>query len=488
MPLSPARPVISYCLLILSVVLVAACDDSDPPATDVPSELAELDEHEQLPDTDSLDEHDSELPELDGDSTDSADIEASDQSDEEQSQPPPASGCPALPPASGTIIAVEPSQTAQLRGIVAAAAEGSTILFADGHYHLGGEYIWIDIPGLTLRSASGNREAVILDGDYETTEIITIAASNVTIADLSLRRAYTHPIHVTTAGSDVVNTLIYNVAITDPREQAIKINPGSGGFPDAGEIACSHLSLSDEGRPQVNPTSGGCYTGGVDAHQARGWVIRDNQIEGFWCPNGLSEHAIHLWRGCRDTLVMRNVLRDNARGIGFGLASSGEARSYVDAPCPTATGSYVDHYGGIIRNNVVFASRPELFASGSGFDCGICLWSACEAQVLHNSVVSTGPNFSSIEWRFSGASGNVVANNLVSHPLRERDGASATQLGNLGEAALSLFVDGAGGDLHLADGASAIDQGVVLEPGLCDDDVDGEARLDGAPDVGADER
>ena len=126
-----------------------------------------------------------------------------------------------------------------------------------------------------------------------------------TIADLTIREAATHPIHVvSTDGADTINTLIYNVHIVDPREQAIKINPNQGGyFVDDGEIACSHIELTDTGRSNVQPNPGGCYTGGVDAHQAWGWIIRDNVIEGFWCNTGLSEHAVHCWRGCRDTVV-----------------------------------------------------------------------------------------------------------------------------------------------------------------------------------------
>ena len=125
---------------------------------------------------------------------------------------------------------------------------------------------------MTLRSASGNREAVVLDGNYITTEIIQIVASNVTIADLTLREANYHPIHVMTDdGSDTLNTLIYNVHIIDPGQQAIKINPNSGGYyPDNGVIACSYIELTDAGRSQVWNINGSCYTGGVDAHQARG--------------------------------------------------------------------------------------------------------------------------------------------------------------------------------------------------------------------------
>ncbi len=395
--------------------------------------------------------------------------------------------CPALPPPGGTIVNV--TSVNQLVNAVNSAASGTTILIADGTYDLNGNFLRIDTPNVALRSASGNREAVVLDGNYQTTEIIQVAASNVTIADLTLREAYDHPIHVTSgSSSDTLSTLIYNIHIIDPGEQAIKINPNPGGYyTDNGVIACSHIELSDAGRAHVRNN---CYTGGVDAHQSRGWTIRDNRIAGFWCALGLSEHAIHAWTGSRDTLVERNTLVDNARGIGFGLNESqpGSFRTYSDNPCPSASG-YVDHYGGIVRNNTVFVSRAELFASDYGFDCGVCLWQACNARVLHNTVVSTQAPFSSIEWRFSNTRAEIT-NNLVSHNLRARDGALATQAGNLANAPFTLFANPSGGDLHLAAGASAaIDQGVSLAAGACDDDIDGDHRPDGpARDIGADER
>jgi hypothetical protein len=181
------------------------------------------------------------------------------------------------------------------------------------------------------------------------------------------------------------------------------------------------------------------------------------------------------------------VLRDNARGIGFGLATSGEARTYADNPCPIADGGYVDHYGGIIRNNFVSAGNAALFASDFGFDCGICLWQACDADVVHNTVASTQAPFSSIEWRFDYTDADII-NNLVTHNLRDRGGITRLS-GNLAYQPMSLFVNGPGGDLHLVSGARvAIDRGVVVSAGLCDDDIDGESRpINLIRDIGADE-
>ena len=396
-----------------------------------------------------------------------------------------AESCPVLPPPAGSVVTV--SSVPALQAAVNGAAPGVTIQVAPGHYNLDGVYLRITAPGVTLRGQGGDREAVVLDGNYITTEIVQVVASNVTIADLTLRAAYHHPVHVMPSATATNGTLVYNVHIVDPGQQAIKVNPLSPGGPyaDGGTVACSRIELTDAGRTHIRDD---CYTGGIDVHAGRDWTVRDNVIEGFWCASGLSEHAVHFWRESRDTTVERNVLRDNARGIGFGLDDSGTvARVWVDAPCPAAGGSYVDHFGGIARNNAISAHAAGLFASEYGFDCGVCLWQACGSQVLHNTVWSGDPaaSFSSVEWRFANTSATVT-NNLVNVTLRERDGAEATLAGNVTGAAAAWFVDAASGDLHLTPSATAaIDQGVVS--GVTDD-LDGEPRPRGAgPDVGADE-
>ncbi len=391
------------------------------------------------------------------------------------------SGCPPWPASQGREIIVPSGDVARLVAVVNTAEPGDVILLEDGAYPLNGEYIWIDVPGVALRSRSGDRSAVVLDGGYETTEIVTVLASDVTIADLTLRRAFTHGIHVTGGReADVTGTVVYNVDVVDPGEQAIKVNQSGDRYPDFGIIACSHMELTAEGRGAVRNN---CYTGGIDAHSARGWRVYDNVIEGFWCAEGLSEHAIHFWRACRDTFVERNLLLNNGRGIGFGLANrAGEnGRLYEAAACPDP-GGYVDHYGGVIRNNVVIVDDPQVFGSAAGFDTGISLWNACDVDVVHNTVFSTAAPFSSIEWRFDSTSARLV-NNLVSHRMMERTPGTGTVRGNLEGAGAEFFVR-APRDLHLAPGSPAIDAGEALAADLCPEDFEGRLR-DPSPDVGA---
>jgi hypothetical protein len=368
------------------------------------------------------------------------------------------------------VIEMWPADADSLRGAVANAAAGTTILLHEGIYDMSGgdaaHRLVFSTPGLTLRSVGGDREAVVLDGGYVTGELVSIQASNTTIADLTLQRAYFHPIHASGPDTPISGIVIHNVRVVDPGEQAIKVNPVGAGTVDDSTLECSHLELTDAGRPHIRNS---CYTGGLDAHAATGWVVRRNRIEGFWCDDGLSEHGIHMWRQCADTVVEENLILDCARGIGFGLG-------------PGADG----HTGGIIRNNFVAAGDPGLFASPSGFDSGISLWGADDAEVDHNTVASTlAPRASSIEWRYISTA-VTLANNLVTDRIWDRGG-TGHLAGNMTFASSGLFVDVGAGDLHIIDpGSAPVGAAAPLAPGLADRDFDGSVR-DDAPDIGADE-
>jgi len=389
-------------------------------------------------------------------------------------------GCGPLPAPPGVVVDVTPSQVTSLQSIIDRAQPGDTIQLLDGVYSLPQTLVF-RTPGVTLRSKSGNRLGVVLDGRYEIGDLLLLQRSDITIADLSLTRSYWHLVHVVPGAGSSAGTVLHNLRGVDGGEQFIKVNPADGRYADNGVIRCSSLEMTDVGRTYVRNN---CYTGGIDIHQARGWQISANIFSGFWCDRGLSEHAIHVWTGSRDTVVDRNVVVNSTRGIGLGLGSSTEGRTYEDSPCGAVTD--IGHYGGAITNNFVVSNDARLFASSAGFDTGIGLEQSCQTSVLHNTVVSTvAPRSSSIEWRFANTTA-LVANNLVTHALLPRDGGRAGLAGNVGDAPLTLFADVAGANLHLLPGATAaIGAGAVLTPPLAAD-IDGERR-DAAPDVGADE-
>lgn len=399
---------------------------------------------------------------------------------------PPGGFCPPWPAAAGNVIMAGPSDN--LVQVVSGASDGDTIMLASGTYDVSAQPIWIGVPNLTLRSVSGNRDDVILDGGYVNNgsgELIGINADGVVIADITLRRSRYHPIHVTGSAGGTMDVVIYNVHLIDPGEQAIKVNRNGNGDPaDGGLVACSRIEMTPAGRAQVeSQTSSGssCYTGGIDAHAARDWVVRDNHISGFWCSGDLSEHAIHFWRGGRDTLVERNLLINNARGVGFGLTDGG-ARVYDDDPC----GGEHDHYGGLIRNNVIIGTDNAMFASNAGMDGGISFANACDATAVHNTIASTQAPFASIEWRFPKTNATII-NNIATGVFRERSDASAVLAGNQSEVGLNFFADVEGFDGALAAsgaGAAAVDAGVTGYEGIASTDFYGQTR-DSTPDVGA---
>lgn len=362
--------------------------------------------------------------------------------------------------------AVQVSSVTALVDAVNATAHGGdkTILVADGTYNLAGAYLRIATSGVTVRSASGQRGRVVLDGGYETTEIFQIVASNVTISDLTLRRAANHPIHVMGgASANTTGTMLNNLHIIDPGQQAIKVNAASGHAANQGQLTHSLVELTDSGRAMVLSINGSCYTGGFDAHAATGWVLRDNTIRGFWCAESLAEHGIHLWSGSTGTLVERNLILDCDRGIGFGLGSS-------------------PHYGGIIRNNFIVQSL------GHGqSDVGIGLESASGAQVYNNTIYLGHAYPNAIEYRFPASTNLRISNNLTNRGIISRDGGSASLAHNLATAQASWFVNPASGDLHLQGPFAGVVNAGVAVAGLSDD-FDREVRpYGGGFDIGADE-
>ena len=154
------------------------------------------------------------------------------------------------------MIEVYPNQADNLAGIVSGAGSGTTILLHDGLYEMdGGDHLHrlnFRTADVTLRSAAGNPAGVVLDGGYNTGELVNVQASNVTIAGITLMRAYYHPIHITgQPGQPITGTLVHNVRIVDPGEQAIKINAVGDGWADLGIIQCSSMELTPTGRGQV---------------------------------------------------------------------------------------------------------------------------------------------------------------------------------------------------------------------------------------------
>jgi hypothetical protein len=376
--------------------------------------------------------------------------------------------CAPLGAARGRVIDVGPGDAARLPQIVREAPAGATIRLADGRYRVSDDAgLVLARRGLTLRSASGRPDRVVIDGAYGPSAVVRVAADGVRVAEVTLARARDHLVHAVApeGRGSIARMELRRVELVDSGEQFVKANPNGTrtGWVHRSRVTCSAFRMTAAGRGNIERAFG-CYTGGIDAHGARGWRVRRNRFEGIYCEDGqVAEHAVHFWRRSRDTLVEHNVIVDCSRGIGLGLTDERQD----------------GHVGGVVRRNAIVADIAQ-------YDSGIELAAASRVHVVHNTVAETPRAtraFTSLDVRFRRTSG-TVANNLVRR-ITTRDGGRARVRGNVQGFPLGWLVAPASGDVHLRPGAGAIDRAArVRSAGR---DLDGRARPRGRADVGADE-
>jgi len=340
------------------------------------------------------------------------------------------------------------------------------ILLENGTYTLNSA-LRIHSNGITIRSVSGNRSAVIVRGAGiygDVTHVFHVEADNFTARDMTLRDVYNHAIQMQPYAQAPI---MINLHILDTREQMIKVaydinNPNT--HSDNGRVENCRFEYSAGIGPQW-------YIGGVDAHHAFDWVVRGNTFVNIRSPDdpddpdaNVAEHAIHFWNGSQNTLAEKNTIINCDRGIGFGL---GDDRGHV---------------GGIIRNNMIYHNAAHDLG-----DVGIGLESVTDAQVYNNTIYQEHAYDNAIEYRWPATTGLLIANNLTNKAIAQRNEASAEVSNNVTNANSGWFVNPTTGDLHLATPVpTVVNQGWPIL-GLVDD-IDGDVRPQGGGyDIGADE-
>jgi hypothetical protein len=375
-------------------------------------------------------------------------------------------GCPSLgsPPTGEAVVTA--TNLSELQTQISMASGPTTIYLEDGIYSVTpASIVNVHRDDITIRSRSGDRTAVIIEGQGMAAggggigHGIYVAADNVTIADLTVRLTQHHGIFIT-EGSDSCH--VYNVVVMDTGEQLIKAS-GSGPK-QSGSVACSWIGYTTT----LDDGDDGWYTNGVDLIASKGWTIRNNTFSNIRhnpdLTSRLAGPAILVWQGSADTLVEGNAIIDCDRGIAFGDSS----------------GSGVQHSGGIIRNNTV--------KGYGGSDVGIAVVRAADALVEHNTVYAPDGVYAySIEADQPETTGAIIRNNLTDEPiLPDRRGAAATVSGNLSDARASDFRDAAAGDLHLAATATRVIDAVQAVGGRSYD-LDCDDIGNDPADLGADE-
>jgi hypothetical protein len=350
--------------------------------------------------------------------------------------------CSPLPEPTGKVVRVGTVEA--LRAAVRDATPGETIVLEAGTYDMSGgdaaATLEVTVPRVVIRGVGGDPSAVVLDARIDTDEIIAVRGEGVTVAELTLTRAFGSGLAVHGAPG----AQAYRVRFLDTGTSAMVAKAERGAYADGGTVACSSFERVDS-----------CFPG-LELRQAEGWEVRDTTFAHAGC----EAPGLLAWTGSRGTRVARS--RFEAQGVALRLGDTdydeGEERIYDGAECDDPRAG---HFGGIVEDSFVLG--------------GVRLEAACAPTVRHVSVWG-----GDLAWAFST---DVTALNNLAAVM---DGGGTLRAeGNLRPGAAD-FLDATGGDLHLAPGSGARSAGVPV-PGDDALDVDGDARDANAPSVGADE-
>jgi hypothetical protein len=279
-------------------------------------------------------------------------------------------------------------------------APGGTILVADGQYAMP-TYLELHTDRVTLRSESGDRARVVLDGENSRHgEILGVGnCSGVVIADLTVANARTNAIKINSdrfaTTVTVRNCVIHNTWQRGVKGVAVRPEDRERFRPSDCRIERCLFYNDRPKRFEDDPsdtaaTFNGNYVGGIDAMYARRWTVSDNVFAGIHGRTGEARGAVFLWQNAEDCVVERNVILDCDSGICLGNSSK---PADVEAHARRC----------VVRYNVL-ARCPEQ---------GICVDYTRDCRVLLNVVFDPGARFRRLIRVVHDNDGLVVAYNLL---------------------------------------------------------------------------
>lgn len=386
--------------------------------------------------------------------------------------PPNQPWFPQAPPlADRTGEVVHAANVKELFEAVDTIKPGGTILVADGHYPLP-SVLTLATDNIALRSRSGNRHKVILDGtNSRHGELVLIRGKGITVADLTIQNIKWNGFKIASElGAQRVR--IYNCVIHNIWQRGVK---ASHIPPEKSELYprdCRvQFCLFYNDRPKrfeddatdTPKTYNGNYIGGIDVKNTMGWTISDNVFVGIQGRTREGRACVYISEEGRDCVIERNIMIDCDVGIALGN--------------PSRVGDWMHAIDCIVRNN--FITRcPET---------GILACFTKNCQIFHNTVHEPESRYGRLIWVQNFNEGLVVGNNLLSgakvlvtseDPIEQRSNFA-------GENLVQTFADANAGNLHLTKSVEGVVDSADRLP-LVSHDIDNQPRLD-RPDIGADE-
>jgi hypothetical protein len=341
---------------------------------------------------------------------------------------------------------------------------------ADGHYMMP-HYVQINTDNVTLRSASGDRKRVIIDGtNSRHGELLGISScSGFTIADLTIQNIKWNGFKIN-SNTNVQKLTIYNCIIHNiwqrgikgvkvPKENRQAVRPKDCRIQYCLFYNDRPKRLSDDARDIAK----GNYIAGIDVMYATNWIISDNVFVGIQGRTYEGRGAIFIWHTSQDCIIERNIIIDCDVGLQLGNPHRDSETTYHCVRC-------------IAKNNFI-TRAPE---------AGIVTVYTKDCKVLNNTIHDPESRLGRLIRTVFTNDGLIIANNLLSGPrIRNESKSEITFSNNLIRDFTEAFIDPANGNLHLKKAANkAIDKGILLNEVNTDFDSEPRGRK---PDIGADE-
>jgi len=356
--------------------------------------------------------------------------------------------------------AVTVSNVRELVKALRQASPGQTILVADGHY-LMPHYVEIRADNVTLRSASGRRERVVLDGSQSRDgELLGFrACSGVTVSDLTIQNVRWNGFKINSE-TNVQELTIYNCIIHNIWQRGVKgvkVPPADREAVRPRKCRVQYClfyndrpkRLSDDPADIAN----GNYIAGIDVMYVKNWVISDNVFVGIQGRTHEGRGAIFLWFDAQDCVIERNIIIDCDVGLQLGNPHRADGVQYHCVGC-------------VARNNFI-TRAPE---------AGIVTVHTKDCKVLHNTIHDPESQLGRLIRTVFANDGLVVANNLLSGPRMSNESDSRIRfVNNCIQEMTDVLVDPSHGNLHLTGGATGLlDRAAALAD--VTEDIDGQPR------------
>lgn len=386
--------------------------------------------------------------------------------------PPTQSWFPQAPPLPGpTGDVIHAANVKELFDAAESIQPGGTIVLADGHYQLP-SVLTLAPDNITLRSRSGNRHKVILDGtNNRHGELVLIRGKGITVADLTIQNIKWNGFKIASE-LGAQQARIYNCVIHNIWQRGVKASHIPPSKSELYPRDCRvQFCLFYNDRPKkfeddstdTPKTYDGNYIGGIDVKNTIGWTISDNVFVGIQGRTREGRACVYISEEGRDCVIERNMMIDCDVGIALGN--------------PSRVGDWMHAIDCVVRNN--FITRcPET---------GILACYTKNCRILHNTVHEPDSRYGRLIWVQNINDGLVVENNLVSGAdVLVTSESQIQQRANFANENLAqAFADANAGNLHLTKSVEGVVNAANRLP-LVSHDIDNQPRLD-RPDAGADE-